>query len=348
LKAAYYYGINDLRVMDIPVPKIKEDEVLLKVKACAICASEIRTLKYGSKHVKPPRVLGHEVTGEVIEVGEKVKNIPVGDTVVVYPNVPCGRCYYCTLGKYNLCENLSGLAYDLDGGFAEYLRIPSEILKLNGLITIPSEQATEATLAEPLSTVINSVEKTITSLANKLSFSVAVIGTGPMGLMHIMLFRKFFGVSKIIAIDVDEKRLDYATKFGADETINASKEKTIEEVMKLTNGRGVDATIVATGVGKVIEEAVNITKPLGIINIFAGCPSGTAITIDPNYIHYGERIITGSYGSNIVQFKVAVELIVNRKIPVKEIITHKFKLDEITKAFDVAARHEGLKIVVVP
>jgi len=348
LKAAVYFGINDLRIMDIPTPKIEADEVLLRVKSCAICASEVRILKYGSKHVKSPRILGHELTGEVVEVGKNVPDIARGMNVVVYPNMPCGKCDYCSSGKYSLCESFSGLAYDLDGGFAEFLKIPSGIVKIGGIIPISSDLLMEASLAEPLSAVVNSVEKTEELLKGKLGFSAVVIGVGPMGLMHVMLLRNFSEADKIIAVDLNDRRLEYALKFGADETINASRENIVEKIMGLTGGRGVDATIVTVGKESLIEQVIKITRSLGVVNLFAGCPVDTSITLDPNFIHYGERIITGSYGSNMFQFKTAVNLIKGHKIPIKELITHKFKLDEIVEAFKTVMSMQGLKVVIIP
>lgn len=342
MKAAVYYGINDLRVINVETPQIKEDEVLLRVKACAICASEVRILKYGSKYVKPPRVLGHELIGEIVEVGKNVTDITPGTTVTVYPNVPCSRCNYCLHGKHNLCENLSGLAYDYDGGFAEFVRIPSSIVKVGGLVPVPP--LIEASLTEPLSTVINSVEK----LEGRSCSSVAVIGTGPMGLMNIMLLRGNPKINRIIAVDILENRLEYALKFGADYVINASQEDFANRILELTNGRGVDALIVTICDKTTIERAIKVCRPMGLVNLFAGCPAETYVSLDINAIHYGERIITGSYGSTVPQFKVAAKLIESGKLPLKMLITHEFSLDNIIEGFRTVMNKQGLKVVILP
>jgi L-iditol 2-dehydrogenase len=343
MKAAVIHAPKSVKIEEVPVPKIKPNEVLIKVKICAICPSDLRlflgtrrtlSIEAKSKTDKDdyPKIVGHEVSGVVEEVGKEVINFSKGDRVVADMLIRCGKCYYCIRGMGNLCLNPSPLV----GAFAEFTKAPEQ-----NIFKIPNNLSfEEAALTEPLACCINGVER----LNIKKGEKAAVIGAGPIGLMHLQLL-KLSGVSVLVS-DPLENRLKIAKELGADELINPIKEDLIEKVKKFTNGLGVNGAIVAVGNSLAIEQGLSIMAKSGVLVIFAGVWPPVKLSIDPNIIHYNEIVITGAESRTLDQFYRALTLISNKLIKIKPLISHIIPLEKISEGFEIASSLSGLKVLI--
>jgi len=329
------------------VPEINENELLIKVKACNICGTDIKILKYGYHKIKEGehRILGHEVVGEVIKKGGNVSIFNLGDRVAVAPNIGCGHCYLCAAGYNNLCNNVKVFGISIDGGFAEYMKIPCKAIVSGNLIKIPENLSFfEASISEPFSCVYNAYE----SLKTSPSDNVLIIGAGAMGLLHLIL-SKIAGAKKVIVSDINDDRLKLAKKYGADIILNPSKVNLKEKVFSNTKGKGTDVIITACSIPSIQEEALDLAAKLGRINFFGGLPEGKdSIMFKSNIVHYRQLKITATTGSTISQFIKSMEILENKKFDIRGLITHTFGLEEIEEAFGKAISGEGLKISIVP
>lgn len=329
------------------MPEINENELLIKVKACNICGTDIKILKYGYHKIKEGeyRILGHEVTGEVIKKGRNISAFNLGDRVVVAPNIGCGHCYLCVAGYNNLCNDYEAFGISIDGGFAEYMKVPYKAIANGNLIKIPENLSfLEASINEPFSCVYNAYE----SLKTCPSDNVLIIGAGAMGLLHLIL-SKIAGAKKVIVSDISDDRLKLAKKYGADIILNPSKVNLKEKVFSNTKGKGADVIITACSVPSIQEEALDLAVKLGRINFFGGLPEGKdSIMFRSNIVHYRQLNITATTGSTISQFIKSMEILENKKFDIRGLITHTFSLEEIEDAFGKVISGEGLKISIVP
>lgn len=346
MKAVRLHGAKDLRVDEVKKPILGPDEFLLRVKAATICATDLRIYTYGDPRVKFPRILGHEFAGDIEEVGKNLKeHLKVGMRVTVNPNMYCGRCKYCIAGRHELCESRYALGIDVDGAFAEYLKIPSEAFKTGGVCEVPENISyEEAALVEPLSACLHGQEFAQT----KVGDIVVIIGAGPIGLMHATL-SKAMGASKVIVSEVDDKRLKEAANFGADHLINPLKEDLPSKINQITRGHGADVVIVAVGSPAAQQQALSIAAKGGRINFFAGLPAGKgSVPLDTNLIHYKEIFVFGTSSQSIGDFRKTLELVGSGVLKVKRFITHRFPLEEAIKAFEVTSSKAGLKACIHP
>lgn len=321
MKSALLYGIEDLRVVEIDRPSVGPEDILIKVKACAVCPTNVRYYRSkGHEEMSFPINHGHEYAGDVVEVGEEIKDFRVGDRVV-------------------------GVSL---GGFAEYALFSGEIARKYGLACLKIPQGTtyeEATFTEPVADCIHAV---MDQAQVKLGDKVTVIGAGPMGLQQMMLARLSGAV--VYVSETMETRLKYAEDFGADRVIDASKENPVEAVKGLTKGEGVDAVLVTIGHPAAINQGLQMAKRRGRVVIFGGAPTGTTMPLDPNIIHYGEIILTGSsgVGGRVELFSMALDIISSKKIPVAKLVTHRFPLEQIQRAYEATENKVGLKVMVIP
>lgn len=344
MKAAVYLGIDKIEIRDVPKPEVGPNEVLLKVVACAVCGSDIRIFHYGNNRVNPPQILGHEIAGRVVETGSGVTKVKVGDRVAVGADVPCGQCVYCESGLGNNCLDNHAMGYQFAGGFAEYCLLNDMVMHYGPVHRIPENVSyEEAALAEPLACVINGFEM----VHIKMGDTVVVIGAGPIGCMMIPLAR-LCGSTRIIMVDNDPKRVEQAKRFGADEYIWSGRENPVERVKQLTGGFGADVVITANGASRTHLDAIDMAGHRARVNLFGGLAQNTTITIEPNKIHYKEMVLTGSHGSTPRQHRLALDLIASGKINMKEYISHRFQLEQITEAFAAAENREGLRVIVKP
>ena len=338
MNAAFLLGPRNVVVKETNIPKPKFNEVLVRVRACAICPSDVRYyagykqyLPYGDESVG---LSGHEWAGEVVAVGEGVKNIEIGEKVVPDHLIYCGKCGACIRGYTNLCDNKKNYLR----GFAEYaVAYAPNVYKMPDNVSF-----VEISVTEPLSCCINANEMAGISPGDV----VAIIGAGPIGLMHLQL-SKLSG-ARVISLDLKDERLELAKQLGADDLINPSKEDPVEAVKSLTDGYGADVVIVATGGAKPIELGIELAGKAGKVILFAGTYPPTTISIDPNKIHYRQLIITGSYDHLPKHFAKAINLISTGKVKVKPFISHILPLEKLREGFEIVEKRGGLKVVITP
>lgn len=321
MKAAMLHGVKDLRVEDVDVPGVGIGEVLVKIKAATTCGTDVKIYQRGyvEKIIKLPTIFGHEWAGEVVEVGEDLDWPKKGMRVRAGNSAPCLHCNMCQKGKYNLCENMIWLW----GAYAEYIKVPARTVLLN-MQEIPSHISfEEAAITEPLACVLHGVEE-----ANvKLGDTVAVIGAGPIGLLHLLTVKKM-GAEKIVMIDLVDERLNVAKELGADETINAGKENAVEKVRQLTGGYGADIVIEAIGSPVTWEQALRLARKGGTVLEFGGCPPGTEIKLNTEMLHYGELTVLGAFHTTPLHFRKALNLISSRTVDVRPLVTKRMRLED--------------------
>jgi len=334
--------VKDLRIEEVEVPEVGAGEVLVKVKAATTCGTDLKIFQRGyvEKVIKLPTVFGHEWAGDIVEVGEGLEWPEKGMRVRAGNSAPCLRCKMCQKGKYNLCENMIWLW----GAYAEYIKVPARTVLVN-MQEIPQHVSyEEAAITEPLACVLHGVEE-----ANvKLGDTVAIIGSGPVGLLHLLTVKKI-GAEKTIIIDLVDERLNFAERLGADETINAGRENVVERVRQLTRGYGADIVIEAIGLPATWEQALKLVRKGGTVLEFGGCPPGTQIQLDTELLHYGEVTALGTFHATPLHFKKALNLIVSGTIDVKPLVTRKMRLEEIKKAFETLSTSKAeIKIAITP
>ena len=336
-------GKENLKLERIEEPALEEAGVILRVRATSICATDIKAYVTGAR-TKIPITLGHEFAGEIVDASQEYRDY-IGKRVVVNPNIFCGRCEYCLRGEHVLCPNRYAIGIDVDGSFAEYVKIPDQAFRIGCVQEIPENLSyEEASLTEPLSACYRGQRK----LEIKLGDIVAIIGAGPIGVMHLKL-AKAAGASKVIISEIDERRCRIAEEFGADYVINPMKEDLEKRISELTNGRGVDAVIVAVGVGQAQKDALKIVAKGGKINFFAGLPAGKEeVSMNTNLIHYKQITVLGTSMQTPYEFKRTLDLLASGILDVKPLITHRYALEDGTKAFQTAMKAEGLKVVINP
>jgi len=342
MKAAMLYGVKDLRIEDIPVPKVGSGEVLVKVKAATTCGTDLKIFQRGyvEKVIKLPTIFGHEWAGDVAETGEGLEWPEKGMRVRAGNSAPCLRCVMCQKGKYNLCENMIWLW----GAYAEYIKVPSRMVLVN-MQEIPHHVSyEEAAITEPLACVLHGIEEARV----KLGDAVTIIGAGPIGLLHLLTVKKM-GAEKVMIIDLVEERLNFAEKLGADETVNAGKVDAAEMVRKFTDGYGADIVIEAIGLRVTWEQAMKLVRKGGTVLEFGGCPPGTEIKLNTELLHYGEVTVLGTFHATPLHFRKALNLIATKTIDVKPLITRKMRLEKIREAFEILSTSKSeIKIAVNP
>ncbi len=346
MKAAYYYGKQDIRVEDVPLPDITDNDMLIKVKAAAVCGTDLRIFKFG--HFKIPegekRVLGHEIAGEIVKIGKNVKGYELGMRIATPPNIGCGHCTWCMKGLNQLCPDYEAFGISIDGGFAEYMLVPGYSIDRGNAIIIPDELSYEqAALCEPLSCTYNAYE----SLNTVPGDTVLIIGAGPIGACHVMI-NKMAGAGKIIVADISAARLHEIKQFGVDVLINSADTDLKEQVMAATNGVGADVVITACSVPQIQTLSLELAARCGRINLFGGMPKGKEIVpLNTNLIHYNELVVVATTGSSIQDFYQAMRIAASGKINLIALATARFSIDNINEAFDYALSGQGMKALIV-
>jgi L-iditol 2-dehydrogenase len=344
MKAAVYHGPGDIRLQDVPTPTPAAGEVLLRVRACAICGTDLRIFTHGQKNVVPPRITGHEIAGEIAEIGTGVTgDFKVGDKATVVTCVGCLKCPYCAKGVYNLCDDPKYLGYFYDGGFAEYMIIPEQAVRGGNIVVVdPKLSFAEIAMIEPMSCCINGQDY----LRIERGDTVVVFGAGPIGNMHAELAHAA-GASRIIMIDILDARLQASRKCYVTDTINSKNEDPLARVMELTGGRGADVVITAAGVKSIQELAIGMAAKLGRISWFASIPKDDPIVkFDSNVPHYKEISIFGVFASNRRHFDKAARLIASGQVDARKFATHTFPLERIVAGFENSRAGNGLKTVI--
>jgi L-iditol 2-dehydrogenase len=340
MRVALWYNNQDVRIEERPVPRIGAGELLVRVIASGICGSDVMEWY---RLDRAPLVLGHEIAGEVAAVGEGVGQYKVGDRIAVAHHVPCNTCHYCLSGNHTVCDTLRRTNFD-PGGFAEYVRLPA-INVDRGVFLLPDDMSfEEATFIEPLACVLRGQGK-----ANlQPGQSVLVLGSGIAGLLHVQLARAL-GAGRIMAVDINDYRLDAAKKFGADEVFAADKFSP-ERMRKTNSGFLADLVIVCTGAVTAVNQALASVERGGTVLFFAPTAPGVTIPLSINNTFWRTDItLTTSYAGSPADYANALKLIQARRVPVREMITHRLGLAETGLGFKlVAAAQESLKVIIEP
>lgn len=343
-KAALLVNVENLKLVDREIPHPKNGEILVRVKSCAICGTDIKVFHHGHKHIVFPRVTGHELSGIIEEIGKDVKKFKVGDRVAVAPAIPCGECYYCRRGWQSMCDNLRAIGYHFDGGFAQYMIVP-EVAVRNGCVNIIPDGLgfDQAALAEPLACVINGQQLSRLEMGD----TVLILGAGPIGCLHAEL-AKNTGAANVILADIVQNRLDMARFTGA-VTVNIKQTDLKEFVSKVTNGRMADRVIVAVGTAEAQEQSLELVAKRGSINFFGGLPKESPFArINTNILHYGESFATGTHGSTPLHNKMALDFLAAGKIQINNYISKNIPLEQIVEGLKEVEEKKAMKIIVNP
>jgi L-iditol 2-dehydrogenase len=339
MKAAFIAGKGNVDIKNLPPPRIGVNEILVHMRTCGICGTDIE--KFHGDHITPP-VLGHEVAGEIEAAGGELQTFKKGDRVIVHHHISCRSCFYCKNGLETLCE-----AYpknNLDPcGFAEYFRVPETLVKGGTVYKLPDSMSFEmGSMVEPTACCIRALSKS----GIKAGDSAAVFGTGPVGLTHVQLL-KLQGTAPIIAVDVLKHRLQMASKFGADLTLDPTAEDVPRGVLAATAGRGADYAIVATGNPKAIQEATCSVRKGGKVVLFGAPGRGTLVSFDMSRLFLREIDIQSSYSTSESEMQIALQLIQTGRINPSQMISHRLPLEDIVEALHLAeSGKEAVKVIV--
>ena len=342
MRAAVVYRKNDIRIAEVPRPRAGEGEIVVQVRASGICATDVKMLSGIGIPADLPAILGHEVAGFVAELGPGAEEagLQPGQRVAVYLIAACGACFYCRQGCNSLCLREHGLGHGDDGGFAEYVRIPAEIVRLGGVLDIDDMAFDLAAMIEPTSCCVAAADQCKTNAGD----TVVVVGVGPLGLLHTII-SKALG-AQVICVDVNDEQLAKAKNLGATLAINPEREDPLALVRKHT-GVGADVVIAAVGVPQAIERYLPLVRHGGVFNIFGGTPRGEMMTVDPRWIHYGEIVLTGTFASSVEQFRRAHRFVRDHPEEIEAVISTRCGLDDILKAVQRVQKGEGTKSVLL-
>lgn len=341
MKTLVFHGPGDIRLESRKIPAPGPGELLIRVKAAGVCGTDIRIYR-GTKKLEAPRIIGHEFAGDIVEVGTEVKGFFLGERVTVYPMIACNNCYACKQGRSNICVNRITLGYEIDGGFAEYVRIPAAALANGNVSKLPEKVSyEEGAISEPLAAAYNGIKRANVQPGN----SVLIAGAGPLGLLHTQ-FAKMHGAGLIVISEPQAKKRMQAEIFGANAVVDPVNENLHERIMQLTCGMGMDIVIADVGIPEVIEETLEFVKKGGTYVIFAGCPAESPITIDPNLIHYKELVLTGSSAANPEYQRKMLQMIAEGQIDLKAVISNVFPAERWKEAFEMKANYEGMKSIL--
>jgi len=340
MRVAVYYNNHDVRLEERPLPKIGRGELLIRVEASGICGSDVMEW-YRIK--KAPLILGHEVAGEVVEVGEGVEGYKVGDRVAVSHHVPCNTCYYCLKGHHTVCDTLRKSNFD-PGGFAEFVRLPALNVERGTFLLPKGVSFEDATFIEPLACVLRGQRKA----GIKAGQSVLVIGSGISGLLHVQLACAL-GAGLVVATDISNYRMEAARRFGANLTIDA-KDYSPSHLREVNNGHLADLVIVCTTATEAFTQALQSVERDGTVLFFAPTEKGVTIPLSVNDLFWRNDItLTTSYAGSPADFIMALELIRLQRVNVHDMITHRLGLAQTGKGFDLVLNgRDCIKVIIEP
>jgi L-iditol 2-dehydrogenase len=346
MRAGVYRGKGSVVVESVPIPKIGEGEVLFRVAACGICGTDIKKIHHG--FVKPPQILGHELAGTVVEVGRGVTKFKPGDRVVSFHHIPCGSCFYCERRLFSQCPGYKkvGLTAGFDpngGGFGQYVRAMPWVVE-RGMLPLPAETTFEdATFVEPVNTCLKAVRKARVATGEK----VLVIGQGPIGML-LMLLAKIEG-AEVFTSDPMPGRRAASERFGASKSFDPANANLREEIRAQTEGRGADAVLVAVPNPSLVPEALALTRPGGRVLLFAHNDPVMQLDFPAAAVGIEEKEILGSYSASRDEQEESATLVFKQHLPVRELISHRFPLERIADAIELAARptDNTLKVVII-
>lgn len=339
MKAAVLTNPGELRVQEYEKPRAGTGEIVIKIRAAAICGTDIRMWKNG---INQGHILGHEVAGEVSEIGEGVTTYAVGDRVAVAPNIGCGICDACVSGKTHLCKDYYAFGIQINGAFAEYMRIPADAVRQGNVYKLNASVSFEqSSVVEPFSCVYNAFEGYRVNPGD----AVLIIGAGPIGYMHAVL-AKMAGAGLVVLNDLSQERLDYCQKLLPGlQTYCGNDLKGY--IMNQTDGKGLDVCVTACPSPKAQASSFDLMGMFGRICFFGGLPGdGNLVPLNTNQIHYKHLVVTGSSRSSVSQYRKCMRLLEKGVVNLDNIVTNRFSLDEIQEAFTFSANANGLKSVI--
>jgi L-iditol 2-dehydrogenase len=347
MRAAVYRGKGRIVVEDVPVPRIAEGEVLIRVAACGICGTDIKKIEHG--FVAAPQIFGHEVSGTVVALGAGVNRWKLGDRVMSFHHIPCGACFYCERRLHSQCAvyKMTGLTAGFDpngGGFAQYVKAMPWVAE-RGMVAIPNEISfEEATFIEPVNTCIKAIEKARVAPGQ----TVLIMGQGPIGLL-LMMLSKLAGAFVIGSDPMPERRAK-SLSLGADLALDPRNARIADEIRSRTDGRGADVVLVAVPMPAALSDALAIARPGGRVLLFAQNDPEMRIEFPAAAVGVEEKEILGSYSAAVDRQEEAARLIFSRRLPVRELISHRFSLEAMNRALELAAHPIGdsLKVVIQP
>lgn len=343
MKAAVLRAPKVLEVGDIATPEAKPGELILAIRASTVCGTDLRILTgKKTKGVRFPSIIGHEFAGVVVETGSGVTGFATGDRVCMDPVIPCRACSYCKVGLENVCQNRQAMGYEFDGGFAEYVRVPAIALQSGNVFKMPEGMSFEAAaLSEPLACCINGQKNAQVGLGD----SVVILGAGPIGLMHAALARAA-GARQIIISEPNAARRQAALERGVNYACDPTKDNLVDFVKQRTDGLGADVVILAIGVPALANEALNVVRKGGRVNLFAGFSQGDMSSIDVNLIHYNEITVTGASALTRQGYELAMHMLSTGQIDATSLITHRFEVADSLAAFEAAGSGHALKVAI--
>lgn len=340
--AAVLYGKEQVRVESVAVPEIEPGDILVRVKAALTCGTDVKVFRrgYHARMIVPPALFGHELSGDVVAVGENVTSLRVGQRIMAANSAPCGQCYYCCKSNENLCENL----LFNNGAYAEYIRIPARIVEKNTHVLPAAVSYQDAALAEPLACVLRGVDETGIYPGD----NVTVIGLGPIGLMFVKVAS--LRGARVIAIGRRQTQLDRAAALGAQVLLTADGQTDVIAAVKdATGGHGADVAIEAVGTPRTWAEAVRMVRRGGTVNFFGGCPNDTTVPIDTAMLHYSEITLKASFHHTPRLIKAALEMISAGHITARQFVNAEEPLTKLLDVFKHLMSHNGhLKTAIIP
>ena len=365
IHAAIFYGLNNIRNEEVCYNYDEKGGdgrgISLKVKACAVCGYDVKVFRHGHRKVNPPVILGHEICGEIdqditfrsISSKKGKERLKAGSRVVISPVIPCLKCNYCNNKQYNLCTNLTEIGSSIDGGFAENVRIPKNILDIGGIVPIPDCIASEeAALLEPLACCLNGFSQ-IGPVAQR--DNVVIIGDGPIGLLHLQLSRNLYHARTAVVGKIPQ-RIQKAMSMGADSTTMIDNNnddggsddtaRSISKILDFTDGIGANVIIIATSDPAAFDFSLKIASKNSRINIFSGMTKSRNISFDPNWVHYNQISITGSFSSTPNSLQEAVRIVSNQEIDLSRLISRSYSLTDIREAILTTEKCLELRAVI--
>ena len=343
MAAAVLYGKAELRIESVAVPKIGTGDLLVRVRAALTCGTDVKVFRrgYHARMIRPPALFGHELAGDIVQMGEGVTKFQVGQRVVAANSAPCSKCFYCLRGEENLCEDL----LFNNGAYAEYIRIPARIVEKNTHVIPTHVSYQDAALVEPLACVMRGLEET----GIRPGDTIAIIGLGPIGMMFVRMAKAVYK-ARVIAIGRRQSQLDRAAGMGADELIlNNEGADVITPVRNLTGGRGADVVIEAVGLPEVWQLAIQLLRRGGVVNFFGGCPEGTEVPVDTSKLHYSELTLRASFHHTPELILKALTAVSQGYVTAKDFVN---RVEPLTNLLDVMQHlmsHNGhMKTAIIP
>jgi L-iditol 2-dehydrogenase len=343
---AYVYSSDKkLSLQEMPQPIQADGNAVIRVGATSICGTDLRTFRFGSAKITPPRVIGHEVVGTIVSLGRNVPGFAIGDRVQIAPAIGCGECVLCRGGHSNLCDRLETIGFQYDGTFAEYMELPAAAFLRGNVTKITGNLPdVEAVLAEPVACIVNSHQH----LHIQPGESVAIFGSGFIGCMHAEL-AAMSGAAQIFMIELNRSRAETAARLNPRLIlIDPKSADLVAETRARTGGRGVDVAIVACSVASAQSDAMNIAAKLGRVSLFGGLPGESKGAIDSNLVHYREISVHGVHASNPAQNRQTLQWITDGSLNVKPYSSSVYALKDIEKAFQAINDERIMKAIVVP